>query len=77
MGKRIEAWFDGRVFRPMEPVALALNTRVRMTIETVLHAEEEGSSFLRTARALHLEGPPDWSVNLDEYLYGGAPFHAD
>ena len=27
-------------------------------------------SFLQTARALKLDGPPDWSARLEEYLYG-------
>jgi predicted DNA-binding antitoxin AbrB/MazE fold protein len=77
MVKMIEALFDGTVFHPTEPIALAPNTRVRMTVETVLPAEGKATSFLRTARALHLEGPPDWSANIDEYLYGGDPSHAD
>ena len=57
MVKMIEALFDGTVFHPTEPIALAPNTRVRMTIETVLPAEGKATSFLRTARALNLEGP--------------------
>jgi hypothetical protein len=31
----------------------------------------EGVSFLRTARSLDLDGPPDWAANIDKYLYGG------
>jgi hypothetical protein len=27
-------------------------------------------SFIDTALALDLDGPPDWSENLEEYLYG-------
>jgi hypothetical protein len=27
-------------------------------------------SFIDTALALNLDGPPDWSENLEEYLYG-------
>ena len=76
MVKTIEAFFDGTVFHPTEAIALAPNTRVRMTIETVLPAESKGASFLRTARALNLDGPPDWSANIDEYLYGGDSPHA-
>lgn len=76
MGELIEAWFDGTVFRPTEPIALAPNTRVRMTIETVIPAADATSSFLRTARALNLEAPPDWSACIDEYLYDGKAFNA-
>jgi predicted DNA-binding antitoxin AbrB/MazE fold protein len=73
MTKTIDALFDGAVFRPTEPIALAPNTRVRMTIETIPSPEEAAGSFLRTARTLNLDGPPDWSANLDEYLYGTEP----
>ena len=27
-------------------------------------------AFLETAMRLKLQGPPDWSENLDDYLYG-------
>jgi len=27
-------------------------------------------SFLQVARSLEVEGPPDWSENIDDYLYG-------
>lgn len=77
MTKTIEALFDGTVFHPTEPVALGPNTRVWITIETTLPTDGGAESFLRTARALNLDGPPDWSVNLDEYLYGGQTSHAD
>jgi len=76
MVKTIEALFDGTVFHPTEPLAIAPNTRVRMTIETVSPAQGRAASFLRTARALNLDGPPDWSANIDEYLYGGDSSHA-
>ena len=70
MGMTIEAVFDGKVFRPARPVGLEPNSRVRITIETKAPEAEETSSFLKTARALNLEGPADWSENLDKYLYG-------
>ncbi|MFQ5422010.1 MAG: antitoxin family protein, partial [Anaerolineae bacterium] len=62
------AIFDGSVFRPAHPVELRPHTRVRLSIEW--SQEETGVSFLDTAQSLNLNGPPDWSVNLDEYLYG-------
>lgn len=69
MIKTIEAIFDGKVFLPTEPITLEPNTRVRVIIETLLADGEEIVSFLKTARSLQLEGPPDWSENLEEYLY--------
>ena len=70
MTETIEALFDGQVFRPNKPVQLKPNTRVRMVIETMSPVEDQSASFLRTAKALNLQGPPDWSVNIDDYLYG-------
>ncbi len=70
MTETIEALFDGKVFRPEKPIELKPNTRVKIIVETVPAAEEKKVSFLRTAKALNLDGPPDWSANVDEYLYG-------
>lgn len=71
MSKTFGATFDGDVFRPDGPVWLEPNTRVRLTVE---HAGDPQrgpeKSFLQVARALEIEGPPDWSSCLDEYLYG-------
>lgn len=69
MEKRIKALFDGEVFRPAEPVALEPNTFVQIIISAVSPERDEPVSFLQVARALNLEGPPDWSINLDKYLY--------
>ena len=66
MATTIEATFDGRVFRPTGPVALPPNTNVRITIESM---PASPTSFLRVARSLNLEGPPDWASRLDHYLY--------
>lgn len=65
----IEAIYDGAVLRPETALALEPNTRVRLTLE-VLPSSAAAPSFLRTARSLGLSGPPDWSANLDSYLYG-------
>jgi predicted DNA-binding antitoxin AbrB/MazE fold protein len=69
MTKTIEATFDGEVFRPKNPVRLKPNTRVRITVETELAIEDKQVSFIRTAKSLKLSGPPDWSENIDDYLY--------
>jgi len=70
MTKMIYLTFDGRVFRPEEPVDLAPETRVRATIETAELVRGGRGDFLETARALNLDGPPEWSSRLEEYLYG-------
>lgn len=64
----IEAVFDGAVFRPMEPPALAPNTRVRIAFESLETEQAEPESFFVAARRIKLEGPPDWSANFDKYL---------
>lgn len=33
-------------------------------------SEQNSESFLRVARTLNIDGPPDWSSHLDDYLYG-------
>ena len=70
MEKTIKALFDGEVFRPAEPVALEPNTYVQIIIAAVSPGQGAAPvSFLQVARALNLEGPADWSTNLDKYLY--------
>lgn len=71
MTQTVEAIYDGAVLRPAAALPLEPNTRVRLTVEVLPPAEAAAPSFLRTARALALEGPADWSANLDNYLYGG------
>jgi hypothetical protein len=70
MTQTIEAIFDGQVIRPDQPLALAVNTRVRVTIEPIAETSSPPSSFLGTARTIKIQGPPDWSTRLDDYLYG-------
>jgi len=69
----IDAVFDGKAFQPVQPIRLPPNTRVQIAVT----AEDDlaAPSFLDVAESLALEGPPDWSVQLDDYLYGGKPIH--
>ena len=68
---KLYATFDGRVLLPEEPISLPPNTRVRLLLEPAAPESSswEPCSFLSTAQSLNLEGPPDWSANLEEYLY--------
>lgn len=70
MSQTLDATFDGSVFRPDHPIELEPNTRVRITIEPATTSEGSSESFLQVARSLNLDGPPDWSSRLDDYLYG-------
>ena len=69
MNTAIEAVFDGNVFLPVKPLALKPNSRVMMIVE-IIPAAPSTTSFIQTARSLNLDGPSDWSKNLDNYLYG-------
>lgn len=64
----IDAIFDGKTFQPTKPVALKPNTHVKLTI--LAEDVRTPLSFLDVALSLNLDGPPDWSLNLDKYLYG-------
>ena len=41
-------------------------------MESVLLPDEKErpKTFLQTAKSLQLQGEPDWSENIDRYLYG-------
>lgn len=68
MVKTIDAVYDGKVFRPADPLVLEPNIRVRLTIETVPPAAEGAGSFLHVARSLNLDGSADWAANLETCL---------
>ena len=71
MIQTLEATFDGTTLHPEEPLNLKAGTRVRIIVESVLpDVEKPPKTFLQTAKSLHLQGEPDWSVNIDQYLYG-------
>lgn len=80
MDLTLDATFDGEVFRPDEPVDLEPNTKAKIIIEEPKKQKLEEKSekkmgepyaFLKYMASLELDGPRDFSKNLDEYLYGG------
>ena len=72
MSQIVEATYDGSVLLPDTTLEVAPNTRVRITVESLPPKATGPLSFLDTAQSLNLNGPPDWSENLDEYLDGRA-----
>ena len=70
MLKTVEVVYDGAALLPLEPLTLPPNTRIWIVIETPETDTRATTSFLQTARSLQLEGPADWSLNLEQYLYG-------
>lgn len=65
-----DAVFDGDVLRPEDPIPLEPNARVRVTIEAVRVKTGEPYCSLHAMLAANLDGPPDWSERIHEYLYG-------
>jgi hypothetical protein len=77
MSTTLYATYDGEVLRPESPVLLAPDTRVRVTIEaeleeprTSMPGECNPYAWLDFLESANLDGPPDWSERLHEYLYG-------
>ncbi len=71
MSQQLEAVFDGTSLQLQEPLNLVIGTRVRIIIESIEPIEQiQPKTFLQTARSLQLQGEPDWSEKIDQYLYG-------
>lgn len=70
MVKSILAVYDGKVFCPEGAIDLPPNVRVRLVFDLVRGEKPPVGSFLETAMDLNLDGPEDWSQNLNKYLYG-------
>jgi hypothetical protein len=70
MTKTVYATFDGEVLRLEEPLGLAPNSRVRVTVEAGDASAPPPKSFLDVVQGLELDGPSHLSTRLHEYLYG-------
>lgn len=76
MTTTLYATFDGEVLRPEEPISLEPNTRVRVILETdqdtVPAKRKMGEPYcsLDAMLAANIDGPPDWSTRIHQYLYG-------
>lgn len=70
MSQELEAIFDGTALQLETPLNLAVGTRVRIIVESVMPNEQKPKTFLQTAKSLQLQGEPDWSEKIDQYLYG-------
>jgi predicted DNA-binding antitoxin AbrB/MazE fold protein len=69
MLQEVEAIFDGTALQLEVPLNLKAGTRVRIILE-ILPDKEQPKSFLKIARSLQLQGEPDWSEKIDQYLSG-------
>jgi hypothetical protein len=70
--QELEAVFDGTDLQLDVPLNLEAGTRVRIIVESIVSNKEvkPPETFLRTAQSLQLQGEPDWSEKIDQYLYG-------
>jgi hypothetical protein len=73
----VTAVYDGQVLRPEAPLDLTPYARYRVTItpigaeDTERPGEAEPTAWdILDALAGTIEGPPDWSLEHDHYLYG-------
>ena len=73
MKTKLNAVYDGKVFKPEGPLDLKANIRVRITVEAleIEKSKPKKRSFLQTALSFKISGPPDWSARLEDYLYEG------
>jgi hypothetical protein len=70
MTATLTAKFDGKAFLPESPVDLKPDARYVLVVKEKLPAEAPTAWDVLASMAGTVPGPPDWSVNLDHYLYG-------
>jgi len=70
MGKTLHVVFDGKVFRPEEPVDLEPDTHYIVTIEKKETSGKENLWDVLDKLTGTIAGPEDWSKEHDHYLYG-------
>lgn len=67
----LKAIYDGKVFKPAEPVRIPAHTSVELVVHTAAKkTKRKAQSFLKKIAALKLQGPADWSENFEDYLNG-------
>jgi hypothetical protein len=66
-----QAVFDGHVFRPTEKISLSLDKKYLLRIQEIpLNENELNPIDILDSLTGTLEGPEDWAINHDKYLYG-------
>lgn len=72
MIQTLDALFDGKNLVPEVPLNIKSGTRVRVIVESLSpEVKPTPKSFLQTAKSLKLQGNPDWSTNINQYLSEG------
>lgn len=65
----LRAHFDGKQVHIDDPVILKPNTKLLITVLSN-EQKKEKTLFDKLEQIGTIEGPEDWSVNHDHYLYG-------
>ena len=66
----VRAHFDGKQIRLDEPVKLKPDAKLLITVLNEEKPENKTLFELLDAPIGSIEGPEDWSINHDHYLYG-------
>jgi hypothetical protein len=72
---QFNAHFDGRNICPDEPIALPENVPLRITVDEAVIKPADSNGLLDLFDRLEdkaglIDGPSDWSIEHDHYLYG-------
>ena len=71
MEKNLTVLFDGEVVRPASPVDLKPDTRYEITVRDMPSPPKKASVWeVLDKYTGSIEGPGDWSIEHDHYLYG-------
>jgi hypothetical protein len=61
MPQELKAIFGVTVLQPEVLFNLSTEARVKIKVESVVPDQQKPKTFLQTAKALKLQGKPDWS----------------
>ena len=70
MTQEVEVVYDGEVLRLCNPVKLKKNGHYKVLIKIEEEIESGNAWDVLKSMAGTIEGPEDWSEELDHYLYG-------
>lgn len=66
----IHAEYNGIAFIPIDSVPLKKNRKYRLIIEDATEEKKQTAWDVLEDHIGSIDGPEDWSENLDHYLYG-------
>jgi len=70
MAITIDAEYNGTAFIPIDSVSLKKNRKYRLIVEETTDEKNQTAWDILQNHIGSIDGPEDWSENLDHYLYG-------